>query len=202
MKVILILCLIFILDNAVAKKITIFVVSHRHHSGIVIPGNYVKLNYLKNSKSFLHAKYIEFGYGDRNYYMSTNPGLSQGITALFWPTESVIHVVIINKSLEKIFPSSKIYKIRITEEKLRLLNKYIFDSFKYQNKNNPPIAKGRYLNSYFYAGSRNFYIFNTCNTWVAKALKYSGYNINPYFIASQSSLENSLKRISDSKVEE
>jgi len=181
-----------------ADEMEIYVVSHRHHSGIVISGDYIRLNYLENSEKFLNAKYIEFGYGDRAYYMSSSePGFLKGFNALFWPTESVIHVVRIDKNLKETFPTSKIFRIKVTEKKLRLLKKYIFESFKYQDKMNKPLGKGQYLDSYFYAGSRDFYLFNTCNTWVAEALKYSGYDINPYFVIKQGSLEHSISHISE-----
>jgi uncharacterized protein (TIGR02117 family) len=180
-----------------AVDIEIYVVSHRYHSGIVIPGDYIKLNYLNNSKKFLNAEFIEFGYGDRDYYMSTDPSVFQGMNALFLPTESVVHVVRIDKSLEETFPASKLFRIKITEKKLGLLKRYIFESFKYRNIKNKPVGKGKYPDSYFYAGSRDFYVFNTCNSWVAKALKYSGYDIHPNFITTQGSLERRISHISE-----
>ena len=184
-------------NAAFADDMAIYVVSHRHHSGIVIPGDYIKLNYLENSKEFLNAKYIEFGYGDRDYYMSSVKSFFLGVSALFWPTESVVHVVRIDKNLKEAFPTSKIYRIKITEEKLKLLKRYIFESFKFQDSMNKPLGKGQYLESYFYAGSRDFYVFNTCNTWVAKALEYSGYNVNTYFLTTQSALERSISHITE-----
>ena len=147
---------------------------------------------LINSKKLLDAKYLEFGFGDKEYYMSNNPSTIQGIRALLWPTRSVMQVVKINKDLKKTFPESKIYRLKITEKKLRLLNEFIFRSFKTQNKKKYPIGKSLYLDGYFYEGHQDFYIFNTCNTWVAKALKVSRYDINPYFIFTQGSLERSL----------
>ena len=197
MKIILIIIFVLTVNTLFADKMAIYVVSHSHHSGIVIPGDYIKLNYLTNSDKFLNAKYIEFGYGDRDYYMSPDAGVFMGISALLWPTESVIHVVRIDKSLEETFPTSKIFRIKITEKKLSLLKRYIFESFKYQSIMNKPLGKGQYLDSYFYAGSRDFYIFNTCNTWVAEALEYSGYDVNPYFITTQGSLKRSISHIAE-----
>ena len=62
---------------------------------------------------------------------------------------------------------------------------------------NKPLGKGQYLESYFYAGSRDFYVFNTCNTWEAKALEYSEYNVNTYFLTTQSALERSISHITE-----
>ena len=185
------------IDKTMANDIEIYVVSHGYHSGIVLPRKHIKVDYLINSKKLLEAKYLEFGFGDMEYYMSNNPSTIQGIRALLWPTESVMQVVKINKDLKKTFPESKIYRLKITKKKLRLLNEFIFRSFKTQNKKKYPIGKSFYLDGYFYEGHQDFYIFNTCNTWVAKALKVSGYDINPYFIFTQCSLERSLLRIAE-----
>jgi len=181
-----------------AADIEIYAVSHGYHSGIVIPKRYINIDYLENANEFLYAKYIEIGFGDKEYYMLENdPTLFQGAKALFWSGGSVMHVVKINNNLKKTFPESNIYKLKATEGTLRLLNKYIFESFKYQDRKNPPLGKSRYLSGNFYDGSQTFSILNTCNTWVAKALEYAGYNINPAFVTTQYSLEILISYISE-----
>ena len=41
------------------------------------------------------------------------------------------------------------------------------------------LAPGLYPNSLFYPAKGQFHLFNTCNTWVARALRTSGLSVTP-----------------------
>ncbi|MGH8525150.1 MAG: DUF2459 domain-containing protein, partial [Gammaproteobacteria bacterium] len=42
-----------------------------------------------------------------------------------------------------------------------------------------PLGRGLYGNSRFYPARGKFHLFNTCNTWAARALGAAGYSISP-----------------------
>jgi uncharacterized protein (TIGR02117 family) len=190
--------LFFMMPLAFSVDLEMYVISHGHHSGIILSRKDINLDYIENSNDYSYAQFIEFGFGDKEYYMSEDdPTLLQGAEALFWSSGSVMHVVKINDSLKRTFPESNIYRLKANRENIRLLNRYIFESFKYHDRKNPPLGKSLYLDGNFYDGSQTFSALNTCNTWVANALQYAGYDINPSFVTTQYSLEVRLSAISE-----
>ena len=172
----------------------IYVVIHDFHSGVVIKKSDISLDYLSNVESFDNAKYIEIGFGDKKYYMSENPGISTGATALLKPTGSVMHVVKITQSVQQTFPYSKVFNITVSQSQLFLLLQYIRESFLIENDKVLPIGDSLYLEGNFYNGKLKFHLFNTCNTWVAKALKHAGLDIKPFLVITNDELIDQIAK--------
>lgn len=144
--------------------------------------------------SFDNAKYIEIGFGDKRYYMSENPGFSTGVPAILLPTKSVMHVVKISQPLKQTFPYSRVFNIPVSQNQLRLLLQYIRNSFLIQNNEVSPIGNSLYLEGNFYNGKLKFHLFNTCHTWVAKALKHAGLKINPSLVITDNALIDKIAK--------
>ena len=180
--------------QAYGDNTNIYVVIHDFHSGIVIKKSDISLNYLSNVMSFDNAKYIEIGFGDKRYYMSENPGFSTGVPAILLPTKSVMHVVKISQPLKQTFPYSRVFNIPVSQNQLRLLLQYIRNSFLIQNNEVSPIGNSLYLEGNFYNGKLKFHLFNTCHTWVAKALKHAGLNINPSLVNTDNALIDQIAK--------
>lgn len=72
---------------------TIFVASNGWHTSIVLPAAMVRATGMAAEiAAFPDAAYLEFGWGDREYYPEPRPTIGQGIAALMTPTPSVLHV--------------------------------------------------------------------------------------------------------------
>lgn len=193
-KYLIIFIFLILTSTAFAKNnICIYVICLGKHSGIVIPKKYADISYLSNKDKYSKAQFIEYGFGDKEYYMSpTPPSLYLGARAVLWSTQSVIRV---SKGSIKYYNSMKdvvFYPIKTDKRKLALINDYIRNSFLLKNGKACSIGYSSYGDGDFYAGSRNFYLFNTCNSWVAKTLNFAGFNISTWFLITRSSLENRL----------
>ncbi len=43
------------------------------------------------------------------------------------------------------------------------------------------LGKGLYGDSIFYRATGNYYLLKTCNVWTAKALRYAGCPVKPFY---------------------
>ena len=160
----------------------VYVVSHGWHTGFVIPAPAIQEVVPELKRRFGDTPYIEFGWGDKEFYQAKE--ITSGLTlrAIFWSTESVVHSVAVPKDVESYFSGSEIEKICLTNDELSSLIGFISNSF-YKNTigNVLAIKNGIYGDSQFYKGVGDYHLMNTCNQWTAKGLKSTGMNISPTF---------------------
>lgn len=173
-------------SNEIGK---IFVVSHGWHTGIVYPRELL-LNVMPElEKRFPEGRYLEIGWGDKGFYEANKITASITLRAVFWPTESVVHVVSVPESPYLSFPGSEIREICLSDNKMTNLGVFLSNSFK-RNKADEidPTKLGIYGDSQFYTGEGRYYLFNTCNKWTAKGLESAGLEISSIFKLTASSV--------------
>ena len=160
---------------------TIYVDSHGWHTGIIIETRDLQ-GYLKElTTDFEGANYLEIGWGDKGFYQADE--ITSGLTAqaIFWPTDSILHVVGFYASPEKEFSQSEMIELNISNAGLIEMLKFIDNSFE-RDSNNSFIRSenGLYGWSKFYKAKGNYHVFNTCNNWVAKAVRKTGFPISTF----------------------
>lgn len=160
----------------------IYVVSHGWHTGLVIPAGLIQSRIPELKGRFKNVPYIEFGWGDKGFYQSNEITTELIVKAMFWPTESVLHVVAVYDKAPKYFPDSQVEKVCLNGNGYASLIRFIENSF-FKNEQGEIIKlnRGIYGDSQFYKSVGDFYSMNTCNKWTAKALKSAGMNITPAF---------------------
>lgn len=178
----------------VNKKQQIYIVSHGWHTGFVVPASSIQTQLPQLRERFADTPFIEFGWGDYDFYQAKE--ITPGITlkALFWPTASVIHAVAVPMHVNEYFFNSRVVTICLNEQDYLSLIQFIADSF-YKNEAGKLLAlkSGLYGNSQFYKGAGDFYLMNTCNQWTAKGLKVAGMNISPAFQLTADSVINNIQ---------
>ena len=145
------------------------VVRHRWHTGIVIPADSVQppLAFLRDT--FPEARYLEFGWGDTDFYRNTD-NLWLMLKALFWPTDTVLHVVGLKKAPARL-PHTDLAAVPVTPAGMADLQQALADSFARSDKGHPVVVEpGLYGDSFFYRARGRFWLGRTCNTWTAQML--------------------------------
>jgi uncharacterized protein (TIGR02117 family) len=160
----------------------IYVVSHGWHTGLVLPAKEIQLRLPGLKKRFGDKPFIEFGWGDKGFYQTNE--ITTGLTfrAMFWSSGSVIHAVAVPGDVLKFFQNSEVRQLCLSDAGVSSLIDFIANSF----SKNPQgeiveLKNGIYGDSQFYAGTGDYYLFNTCNKWTAKALRSAGMDISPTF---------------------
>ncbi len=159
------------------------------HTGLVIASVHLdkRFDFLKSR--FGYSEFYEFGWGDKAYYEAKEITSGMRMQAVFWPTDSVMHVVAVPILPKLYFPESQSLELKVSKEGLEHLIQYILDSFKRDGKGAVIDSKrGLYRRSFFYDGEDSFYMTNTCNTWTAKGLDKAGLPVSSFLTISAGSV--------------
>jgi len=173
----------------------IYIVSHGWHTGFVVPAKRIQHLLPKLRQRFSDTPYIEFGWGDKDFYQAKETTTGLTLNAILWPTESVIHAVAVPKKADKYFANSIVETLCLSGRGYSSLLRFISESF-YKDEHGEilELKSGIYGNSQFYKGVGNFYFMNTCNSWTAKGLKSAGMDIYPTFKLTADSITDYVKK--------
>ena len=180
--------------SAVVGQEKIYIVSHGWHTGFVVPAKQIQNQLPELKKRFGDIPYIEFGWGDKDFYQAEEVTTGLTLNAILWPTESVIHAVAVPKNADKYFANSTVEILCLSGGEYSSLLRFISESF-YKDAHGEilELEGGIYGNSQFYKGVGDFYLMNTCNKWTAKGLKSAGMDISPAFKLTADSIMDYLK---------
>ncbi len=172
---------------------TVYVVNHGIHTGIVVPKQDA-VSYMHSFNDFKHARYLEIGWGDETYYQTDPNTLWMGIRALFWPTDSVIHVAAFQTDPVTYFHNKEVVPLKLSQAGFIRMVKVIYDSFALNQQGQPiKLGKGLYGTSKFYRAEGSFHLFNNCNVWSAKAIRSSGFPLNIFSVFTSDNIMYQLK---------
>jgi hypothetical protein len=180
-------------DNS--EKHIVYFIKQRWHTAIVFSTNELDSNLFKEFNSFKNFKLIDIGWGDEEFYQV--PGFDSGLAfnALFYETPSTLRVEGINISKEDYFDISEIViELVLSETQFNKICNYINKTFETEIGNKPIILnKSRNAQIIFYKAIGDYYIFNTCNTWLARGLVESGINIDQNIFLTEQLFSELLK---------
>ena len=171
----------------------VYLVNHGWHTGFVVPASEIQHVIPELKKRFGNAPYIEFGWGDNEFYQAKE--ITSGVTlkAIFLPTDSVVHAVLVPLKVDRYFKNSEVEKFCLGDSEFNSLVKFISSSFfRDESGDILKLNHGIYGNSQFYKAKDDFHIFNTCNKWTAKGLKSAGMDISTTFKLTAGSIMNYL----------
>ncbi len=155
--------------------VSIHVVSNDWHTGIVVARPDMLPGTLPEVEDFPRAPYLEFSWGDAEYFPSREKGLGLAMGAALTPTPAVIHLAGLPAHPRKVFPGAEIVPLRLSANGFRDLLRYLDGAF--ARGGAPRVASsapGLYRFSRFYPATGTFHLFNTCNTWTARGLASAG----------------------------
>jgi len=166
--------------EAPTGTVTVHMVSHGWHSGLVIPAAVIDGDAWPARREFPDAEHFEVGWGDRAYYQASDPGLWAGLRALLWPSPGVLHIVALRGAPVSQHPGAPMATLDISREGAQRLVAAIAASHE-RDAEGQPIAFGPslYGQGRFYASREHFHLFATCNVWVASRLRDAGVAMRP-----------------------
>ena len=182
-----------------ADAITIRVLGHGWHTGIVVRSGDAPVDLWPESRDFPGATWLEFGWGDRAFYQAREPTLGMALRAAFG-SASVLHVVGGDDPLERVFAGAEIVDVALSREGLDALIRFIAGSVARGGAARvAAVAPGRYGRSAFYPARGTYSLLNTCNTWVGEALEAAGCRVNPSMATTAEGLLSQVRRLGASR---
>lgn len=177
-------------------SISIYIVSHGWHTGIVVKRQDIPPDTWPESKDFPDAEYLEVGWGDKVFYQAPKILLRNKLKAILWPTSSVLHIVGFSDSVEAFFPHSEIIELELSQAGFEQLYLYIYHSYaKDGSGESIEMGPGLYGNSRFYLSREKYHAFKTCNVWTAKALRSTGYPITSFYTLPTESVMSQVRKL-------
>lgn len=178
-----------------AAPATIYIVGHGLHAGLVIGRADLAAGLMPEAADFPDARYLEIGWGDREYYMAPDPSLWVGLKAVLVPTPSALHVVGFDTPVDAYFPASTIVELRLSAAAMDRLARRIDASFERgAGSRAAPLGPGQYGDSRFYPSHEKFHLLMTCNAWLAHVLRAAGIDVSPRPAMTAGALIEQLRR--------
>jgi uncharacterized protein (TIGR02117 family) len=175
-----------------AKRI--FVLHNNWHAALVVRKTDFTQRLVPEKDHFPEAEYLEIGWGDRDYFPATEESVGLALRAAFWSRGSVLHVVGFKTSVRDYFPDGEIIELALSPEAFRRLSEFVSASFSRGNSSIPAQSQpGLVPYARFYPAAGRFSILNTCNTWIAEALKSAGLDITPSYVITAASLVRQVR---------
>jgi uncharacterized protein (TIGR02117 family) len=159
---------------------TVWVVDHGWHTAIVVRRDDVDQAIWPEVSDFPHAPLIEVAWGDRDFYMAKEATGWLAVKAALFTSGSVLHVVGLSDAILAGVPASDVVELRVSRGGFDAMTRFFHDE--YQRDAGGRLARlghGLYGESWFYAARSRYHLFNTCNTWVARALQRAGLDVTP-----------------------
>jgi len=177
---------------------SVYIANHGWHTGFILLAEELNEELPFLSIRFKNALYYEIGWGDREFYQANKITTGLTVRTIFWPTESVVHILALPIHPVCYFKKSEVIELRLKDEAFFSLRKFIATSFKYNpDKQVILLKKGIYGDSQFYKGKGDYYLMNTCNKWTAKGLQSAGVDLTPTFRLTADSIMSILKEKED-----
>ncbi len=161
------------------------VVKHGWHVGLVIDQDEMASRVPLLGTDFSRAEHLEIGWGDARFYQADEPSAGLALRAALWPTASVMHVVGFSGDPARYFPASEVIGICVSRSAYKRMLDFIAESFERLPEGEViPLGPGLYGTSRFYRAKGSFHLFNTCNTWTARAVAASGTPVSTRIITA------------------
>lgn len=165
----------------------VYLIKQNWHTAIVLSCSELNPDLFRELNSFKKYELIDIGWGDEEFYQS--PGFDSGLAykALFYKTPGALRVEGIDISKEAYFELSEIVvELTLTDSQFRNLCSYINNTFRLDDDEEVLVLSKRNGGKItFYKANGEYYLFNTCNTWLAKGLKQAGLQIENDIILTE-----------------
>jgi len=174
---------------------TIYLIKQRWHTAVVFHANDVDTLIFPEIKYFQGAELIDIGWGDEAFYQHPDFDWDLAYQALFHSTPSTLRVEGIFISKKQYFDLSEIVvELKIIDDQLKVLLEYISNTIWKNENGKDEVLSTQYLERvYFFKANGNYHLFNTCNTWLAKGLNSSGFEIKDDIILTEQLFNEAAK---------
>jgi uncharacterized protein (TIGR02117 family) len=164
-----------------------YVLSNGVHTDIVLPlaGEGQRWMQLFPAASFpsvpADAAFVAIGWGDREFYLNTprwsDLTAERALQALSGSGRSLAHVSFLRA--QDVRRTS--YRVPLTADQYTALTQYILSSLVVTKQRAVPVTGYHYgRNDAFFEARGSYNLFNTCNTWTGRGLRWAGVRISAW----------------------
>jgi len=168
------------------KNITVW--SNGFHTGILLENSLQLKKQLTLSSMNSERGYTDFGWGEFDFYTTNKKTFYSYLKAAAWPTKSTVRTEFWSeRDYSQIGSNRWSVKIYMSEKKFDKIVSFMKNSISFR-KNGSPLELIQSGNVCYHGSPLKYHIFNTCNTWVTRALKKGEIKISPFMILTNDML--------------
>ena len=180
-----------LLPSSNSSERNVSVVSNGFHTALVVARGDLPARHIPELADFPDARFLEFSWGDAEYFPADEETIAIALRAAFLPTDAVMHIVPLRRTPVERYPSAEIVRLSFSETGFARLVRYLGASFD-RNKENTALPV-LYQDSRFYPATGRFHLGNTCNSWTARGLALAGVKLDVSSSASAEGLMDQLR---------
>jgi uncharacterized protein (TIGR02117 family) len=167
----------------------VWIVDHGWHAGLVVRAADVPADAWPERRDFPAARFLEVAWGDGDYYTAPEGSIGLALKAAFVSQHSVLHVVGFSLPVVEYFPASAIVEVELSRPGFDGLARFVDAAYARGGQDRAQrLGIGLYGDSAFYPATGRYSLVNTCNTWIASALREAGCPITPLWAATAGAL--------------
>lgn len=156
-------------------SLSVYVISNGWHTGLVLPRGQVSSEIWPEQGELAPARFLEVGWGDRDAYLADRITVRLALGAAFGSASAALQVAGLATPPTERGGEIEVAELRLTPREFDDLSRFISKTYARDGAGNTiRLARGYTANSAFYLATGRFHLFNTCNTWTAKALRAAG----------------------------
>lgn len=153
---------------------TIWVERENYHTALLLPTAVVVAHTPALQTVIGHQPYVRFGWGNQDYYGSSQKSIGKAMKALFIASPSVVEIA---GFAEPVQAGAKVVAVDVSKEEIQQLLDFISATFKFDNEHKPILVRTEPTGFRYYAAHGRYHVFRNCNNWTAEGLKQSGQNV-------------------------
>ena len=177
---------------------TVLVVDYGWHAAIVVRREDVDPTIWPEVRDFPDAALVEVAWGDRDFYMAEKATGWLAVKAALFTSGSVLHVAGLGPSALASLPADAVVELGVSRAGFDAMTRFIHDEYQQAGEGGAvPLARGLYGTSWFYAARSRYHLFNTCNTWVARALQQAGIRVTAAGTLTAGAVMHQAQRAAD-----
>lgn len=164
--------------SAAQATSAVTVVSNGWHTGLVLRRSDVAVDRIPELADLRPSTFIEFGWGDAEYYPAQDPTLAMALWTGIVATPAVMHVAASDLPPGERYADVDVVELVLDDAQMARLVDHIAASFDRGTESRvAAVGPGLYTDSLFFPATGEFHIANTCNTWTARALFHAGFDV-------------------------
>ena len=164
------------------------------HTHLVLPTN-ILLRYIPALKQQLQdCPWVRIGWGDFQYYGSSEQTFLSAARALLLPSTAVIAVLGLKDIRQQISETNRIYSIDSNQVTIGAVAQFIASYFKQNPEGEPTAIREKSDGEVFFKARGIYMLVNTCNNWTSRGLRIAGLRCLPLLNFFPSQVERSVRR--------
>jgi uncharacterized protein (TIGR02117 family) len=163
----------------------VWIVDHGWHTGLVVRVADLPGDLWPERADFPGARFLEVAWGDRDFYVAPRGTSGLAVRAALLSRGSVLHVVGFREPVSVAFPAQEVIAVTLSRRGFAELARFVDATHDRGGASRGArLAPGLYGDGGFYPARGRYSLLNTCNTWIATALREAGAPITPQWAAT------------------